>query len=207
MAPNPISDNIGVAVSEIVQQAQRLGIVWSLRLATVTGNDTMIQSNSSVRVVLDGDDERITASSMIGQLAGGTRVYVLFVPPAGSYIIGRADPGNSTLPYILPALQVSGDAHIEGDLTTTGPAEFGNRAHGSVSVNGGGGVIVTEAISFPTLTGTGTMRCFATANSGSANVKNVAVSGVTNSGFNVNLLRDGANVNTTCYWLGIRSAT
>lgn len=207
MAPDPVSNNIGVAVSEVIQQAQRLGITWSLRLGTVTGASNTNQGSSSVLIVLDGDDSRITANSMIGALAGTTRVFVLFVPPAGSYIIGRSDGGSSALPYILPALQVNGDANITGNLTTVGPAEFGNRAHGSVSVAGGGAVIVTQAVSFPTLTGAGTMRCFAAANSASANVKNVAVSGVTNSGFNVNLLRDGAVTNTTCYWLGIRSAT
>lgn len=194
-------ENISTALNEFVKQAQRFGILWSLRLATVTGNETMIQNSAAVRIVLDGDDARITANSMIGPLEGTTRVFVMFVPPSGAYIIGRIDANNSALTHYFS------NVHIDNNLTVDGPAEFGNRAHGSVSIDGGGGVIVSQGVSFPTLAGAGTMRCFATANSGSANVKNVAVSGVSNSGFNVNLLRDGGIVSTTCYWMGIRSTT
>lgn len=195
-----LPENISTALSEFMAQAQRLGIVWSLRLATVTGNADVIQNTSATRVVLDGDTERITANSLIGRLAGTTRVFVLFVPPAGSYIIGRIDFGAGSPPHVFQ------DVQINGDLDVTGTAEFGNRAHGTVAIDGGGGVIVGQSVTFPTLAGTGTMRCFATANSGSANVKNVSVSAVSNSGFTVNLLRDGGIVGTTCYWLGIRAA-
>lgn len=119
---NVVPDNIGAALSEFMAQAQRLGITWSMRLATVTGDITFIQTATSTRIVLDGDDARITANSLIGRLAGTTRVFVLFVPPAGAYIIGRLDAGNATQPYTIKNLTV------DGLLTIAPPASSGSKA-------------------------------------------------------------------------------
>lgn len=77
------------SVDELVTQAQRLGLIWTLRPGTVL--DVLNGDAAySPRVQLDGDDQnsRIMAASLVGGLAIGMRVMVMFVPPEGYYIIG-----------------------------------------------------------------------------------------------------------------------
>lgn len=79
---------LSVGAESLVLNAQRLGLVWTLRRATV---DAGI-SGDFVTAKYDGDEAAITMVTMIGALAKGTRVYAIGVPPAGNYVVGRADP-------------------------------------------------------------------------------------------------------------------
>ena len=74
----------------------RTELLWRLRPATVlhpgpTGTVDRIQAT------YDGDPTPVRMTSLIGTIAAGTRVMVIFVPPAGSYIIGYAGvpPGGT----------------------------------------------------------------------------------------------------------------
>lgn len=80
-------DLFGVGVKSMVDNAKRLGLTWGLRMGTVTGLNT----SSSIEVQMDGDDNSITVTSIIGSQVVGARVYVISVPPAGNYIIGVAN--------------------------------------------------------------------------------------------------------------------
>ena len=66
----------------LVENADRLGLKWDLRPATV------VQAAPTITLVYDGDITAITAVSMIGPVANGDRVYVIFVPPSGNFIAG-----------------------------------------------------------------------------------------------------------------------
>lgn len=82
------------SVDELRAQAQRLGLTWDLRAATVTEVSGAFSAYVP-RIDLDGDDAEsvgITAVSFIGGVAVGMRVMVMFVPPVGSYIIGTFNP-------------------------------------------------------------------------------------------------------------------
>ena len=75
---------IGVGVQSLVDNAQRLGLTWDLKMATV-------KDGSLAPLVLaqyDNDGVTISMVSMIGALAEGARVYALEVPPAGNFIVG-----------------------------------------------------------------------------------------------------------------------
>jgi len=84
-----------VLIQQVIAQARRLGLLWTLRYATVVNGD----NPSAVLVTFDGDvnpgSEFVSASgadgvvSLVGTLTVGTRVATIFVPPAGQYIIGR----------------------------------------------------------------------------------------------------------------------
>lgn len=75
---------ISVGAQSIVANANRLGLTWQLRLATVVdGADT-----SAVIALYDSDSVNISMVSMIGALLTGMRVYVLQIPPAGNFIVG-----------------------------------------------------------------------------------------------------------------------
>jgi hypothetical protein len=84
-------------VQAIVANAQRLGLIWTLRQATIT-------DVSPVMGAYDGDVDSVSIemTSMIGSVALEDRVYVLGVPPSGNFITGRV-----TTPYssrqVLPA--------------------------------------------------------------------------------------------------------
>jgi hypothetical protein len=79
-----IPELIGVAAQSIVENANRLGLTWTLRLATVIA----VKGGGIVDAIYDGDTEAISMVSMIGTTYMGGRVYVIAVPPAGNYIIG-----------------------------------------------------------------------------------------------------------------------
>ncbi len=81
-------DLVSVGAQTVVDTANRLGLIWTLRRATVNANI----NNDMVTATYDGDTTQISMVSMIGILAKGARVYALGVPPAGNFIVGRANP-------------------------------------------------------------------------------------------------------------------
>lgn len=89
-SPDPAVGDEVARVKAIQDNAERLGLVWALRPATVT-------SSSPVEAMVDGDTQTIGMQSMMGAVYPGDRVYVIKVPPSGNFIVGRALP--------LPALR------------------------------------------------------------------------------------------------------
>lgn len=77
---------IGVAAQTIVENAKRLGLTWTIRMATVNEGSTP----TNVLAKYDGDTDPIGMISVVGPLPNGSRVYALQVPPGGNYIIGGA---------------------------------------------------------------------------------------------------------------------
>lgn len=90
---NPVSrinsDDVGVLVSAITENAHRLGLKWLLRPGTVTsGTDA-----SNIGVKVDGDDvATLGVTSMVGNLDTKRRVWLLIVPSVGTYVIGYVGP-------------------------------------------------------------------------------------------------------------------
>jgi hypothetical protein len=82
----------------IVDNAKRLGMTWTLRLATIVD-----VTEGAVTGIYDGDTVAIDMVSMIGPLAVGQRVYVVQVPPSGNFILGLI----ATVPY----------CHMTGNVT------------------------------------------------------------------------------------------
>jgi len=66
----------------LVENADRLGLTWDLKPATVTTVSPTIQ------LIVDGDTASVSVTSMIGDVFTGQRVYVLDIPPAGLFIVG-----------------------------------------------------------------------------------------------------------------------
>lgn len=83
---DPLVSLMGVGVEALVRNAFRLGLTWRLRLGTVQDNEGNGTDFFAVR--MDGDEQVIPVTSMIGAQAADTRVYVITVPPAGNYAIG-----------------------------------------------------------------------------------------------------------------------
>lgn len=78
-------------VKSLIAQARRLGLVWTMRNATVVdGTDV----NRTV-IRFDGDTgSSFDIISVIGRVITGQRVVVASVPPAGQFIIGKLNaPG------------------------------------------------------------------------------------------------------------------
>jgi hypothetical protein len=79
-------EDVITLIGAVQDNAQRLGLIWTLTPGTVT-------AASPLAVRLDspsGDAEvAIPVVSLIGMLGAGARVMVVSVPPAGQYIIGR----------------------------------------------------------------------------------------------------------------------
>lgn len=91
---------VDAGIQAMLENAKRLGLVWTLRLATVIrGSDV-----AAISAVYDGDTQTISMTSVIGPLAIGARVYVVMVPPSGNYIIGTVSTAPTyryaeTLPF------------------------------------------------------------------------------------------------------------
>lgn len=79
-------DMAGGLVGDIVDNAKRLGLTWTLRFATVI----TVTNNQFAMATYDGDTIPISMTSMIGPVSIGDRVFALNVPPSGNYIVGYA---------------------------------------------------------------------------------------------------------------------
>jgi hypothetical protein len=78
---------ISVGAKSIVENAQRLGLEWGLKIATVIdGSDP-----TAITAIYDGDTSSapIDMTSMIGTLLFNQRVYVITVPPSGNFIVSQ----------------------------------------------------------------------------------------------------------------------
>jgi hypothetical protein len=83
----------------VVDNAKRLGLIWTLRAATVVDGI----NPAAVLAIYDGDTTVIAMTSMLGPLPTGIRVYALGVPPAGNFITGFAGPA-----LCLPTENIAG---------------------------------------------------------------------------------------------------
>lgn len=90
----PDKNDVAVAVASVqaaAEEAPRLGLSWQLRAATVT-------NTSPLTAIYDGDSTGISMTSMVGDITIGQRIYAIFVPPSGNFVVGF--PGtNPTTPY------------------------------------------------------------------------------------------------------------
>jgi hypothetical protein len=98
-SPEEPIDVAGVAAEELIAQARRLGIVWTLIPGTVSSvaNSSGMWPASNTWVVQDNDTNPTRAMSLIGPIAEDTRVMIMHVPPQGNYIIGVVGEQNAIL--------------------------------------------------------------------------------------------------------------
>lgn len=80
-------DEVVTLVQSLQDNAQRLGLTWEIRLATVNDDDP-------IALTFDGDDTPVQ-NAEITNVAGvpigiDQRVWALVLPPAGIYVIARA---------------------------------------------------------------------------------------------------------------------
>ena len=97
----------GASAQELVKTAKRLGLVWTIRPATV-------KNANPLTIIYDGDTVPIGAVSIIGDMAIGLRVYGFNVPPSGNFITGIV--GGVSSQALAPAVNFNGSA---GTGTTT----------------------------------------------------------------------------------------
>lgn len=98
----PVSaDSLGIAVQELVAQAKKLGLTWDLRPATVVNG----ANTSNISATYDGDTTPLNMTSLVGILSNNSRVQVIFVPPAGHFIIGWV---GTPLSFTATSLTVNG---------------------------------------------------------------------------------------------------
>lgn len=77
-------DDVAALVKELQDNADRLGLTWQLSAATVV--------DPTIPTVTFDSDTSATATPVINLVAlplAGDRVYVVSLPPAGNYMIGR----------------------------------------------------------------------------------------------------------------------
>lgn len=141
---------IALGLQQFADQAKRLGILWSLHQGTTQGDINERHSVFAASVTLDGDASPITVNSLIGQLAGDTRVFVLFVPPSGAYIIGRVDPTSGESPYIINNLIIENILTINGLVNATNPImrRVSNEEGSNLNINNTGYAIGSPVCGF-----------------------------------------------------------
>lgn len=100
-------DDLSAQARAIVDRAKALGLIWTLRPATVGSINV-----AEALVTYDADSEFNGAFSLISGVRAGDRVMMLQVPPAGNFIIGRL--GLGAVNASLRAQQRS-----TGDVTLT----------------------------------------------------------------------------------------
>lgn len=102
----------GQTAKEMQSQAGRLGPGWLLRSATVV---SVAAGSTMVNITYDGDDIPVPAFNLSGGTpTANSRVFVLFVPPHGNYIISLARGGTGYVTNSLSnAAQVTSNSATE----------------------------------------------------------------------------------------------
>jgi hypothetical protein len=95
-----------------VERAKALGLIWTLRPATVNTS-----YGAAPTVVYDGDTEQVGVTSLVGNLQASGRVMMLQVPPAGNFVIGRLSTTGATTVKQLCTFR--GEVNATGDVTLT----------------------------------------------------------------------------------------
>jgi hypothetical protein len=81
---NHDTEALTAAAQQVVADAKRLGLVWTMQNGTVT-------STNPIKVQMDGDAVSILVTSMVGVVSLKQRVYIIQVPPAGNFIVGTVN--------------------------------------------------------------------------------------------------------------------
>jgi hypothetical protein len=84
VTPEETQGLVAAGIREVLDNPTRYGLIWRRLPATVVDGSTV----TSVTVIIDGDDQELTVTSLIGTLDPDQRVMVDVVPPSGMYIIG-----------------------------------------------------------------------------------------------------------------------
>jgi hypothetical protein len=112
------TDQPTITADQILTLLEKRKILWKLHLGTSL-NLTAPTTGSDVRVQLDGDSDAIVARTLIGPILPAERLVVIFVPPAGYYIIGTI--GGGTRLWGLPVAPAIATANGN---TTSGTTEI-----------------------------------------------------------------------------------
>lgn len=108
-----LPDLTTASVAALVRNANRLGLTWDLRLATVTQPPTA--SDPQILAVCDGDSEPLAMTPLTGAyFPTGSRVWTLRIPPSGNYIIGPTD-----LTDVLPGAASTIAQNASGTTTSS----------------------------------------------------------------------------------------
>lgn len=144
----PSTELLATPALALASDADRMGLVWKLRPATVMdGSDP-----TGVLLQIDGDTVPMNGYSLIGPLQVGARVMCALVPPSGTYIVGYVGAAGNETVAGARAINATGIGII---ATTSGTTELDIPAlairnaslapgnlysfQGNIGINGGGG--------------------------------------------------------------------
>lgn len=117
-APIPAVPQAVGAVEQTKDQADRLGLTWQMRQATVYS----IANPAAAWITFDGDTQPVPAVIMQGPIIATDRVYVIAgVAPQGNYIVGLAGAGSGRSRLVAHAESILSSAAIGAEtvvLTT-----------------------------------------------------------------------------------------
>ena len=97
----PSADPTNSVLDQFIQLLNRRKILWEFKLG-LTQSQGMTVGATSVGVLLDGDTNPLNCRTLVGPIPALTKVAVIFVPPAGYYIVGIVG-GNPLWPLGLVA--------------------------------------------------------------------------------------------------------
>lgn len=117
MTNDQLPDLLSIQAQAVVDRAKALGLLWTLRPATVN-----VSYGTDPAVIYDGDTEQVGVTSLVGDLQPSGRVMMLQVPPAGNFVIGRLSTSGATTVKQLATYRDSLAATGDTTLTTSSQA-------------------------------------------------------------------------------------
>lgn len=140
--------DVGELVAALVERSRSLGLTWGLRPAVVRNI-----TGSITKATYDGDTTAIRVTSLIGTLYVGQRVTVMFVPPAGNYVIGVVEGATARGEHVARWYATSTQTLNNGVMTPVAwqdptvdtlnaydagnPTRYTARQRGTYTYNGG----------------------------------------------------------------------
>jgi len=130
---------IGTLIQEITARAPALGLTWRLR----PGEVIAVVGDGTATVRYDGDETDMRTIILINRVRIGQRVMVIFVPPAGNYIIGTlvrgGDPVVQTFPGTDTWTKLDGLLWVDVEVQAAGGPGGGAPATAAGQTSAGAG--------------------------------------------------------------------
>lgn len=128
---------IAAGIREALNNPAKFGLIWRRLPATVVdGSDP-----TAITLVIDGDEETLTAVSLIGTMGAGSRAMVDAVPPQGLYVIGWQGtvPGYRFLESVhFTATGTFTQADYPGLVAVVAEVQGGGGGSGGTAATGAG---------------------------------------------------------------------
>lgn len=117
-------EDTNALVTAVVANAKRLGLIWTIRPATITNVEPGVVSGSGM---FDSNTTEVEVPLIpLTDVIVGDRVFVMSIPEGGNYILGSSNTANRQVRYLDANVSTTNPAASSGAVGTEAAVASGN---------------------------------------------------------------------------------